>query len=293
VGAERISWCALSRDARLSAETDALVQLGFSRSDCKMGSSCSSLLKRNSGVSEPEGEFVGNDSGDAVSERPTIIQESDSVGPPSLTACAVRVLARHFDSLGSLHGVPQELVQQIFSVLVKTRLLQLEHLRLLVSVKDARLESYVALNDEWLQYFGRHYTGLTRLNLGSCFDCTDDGSKHLTGLEALTNLNVDRCLRLGDASLQSFAHLTNLRLLSLSGEKTPHQTEGASSFNSFSSFLSYLLVCPVHDLFLHSCSHLNHVHLLNPKPSTPRILNQPASHTGEAEPEPQTLKPQL
>ena len=196
-----------------------------------MGSSCSSLLKRGGGVTEPEGnETLSNGAAAVVQpERTVIIKATEDFGPPSLTHCAILSLARNMDSLDSLRGVPQELVQQLFAALVTTRLLTHEQLPLLVSVIDARLPSYAlhnsqnplkylhimlwhsmtgaphrypGISDEWLAYMGTHFTGLTRLDLSHCINCTDEGSKYLSHLRLLKTLKVDHCLRLGDASLQ-------------------------------------------------------------------------------------------
>jgi hypothetical protein len=183
-----------------------------------MGSSCSSLLKRNSGISEPDGNelLVSHEAEEVVPARATMIKATETLGPPSLTQCAILSIARNMDSLQSLRGVPQELVQQLFAALVSNRLLTHNHLPLLVSVIDARLPSYPCINDDWLAYMGSLFTNLTRLDLSNCMECTDEGAKCLTGLNYLKSLSVDRCLRLGDASLQSFGRLTSLCTLSVS-----------------------------------------------------------------------------
>ena len=183
-----------------------------------MGSSCSSLLKRGSGVAEPEGNelLVHETHEDVVPERAVIIKATEALGPPSLTQCAILTIARHMDSLQSLQGVPQELVQQLFTALVSTRLLTHRHLPLLVSVIDVRLPSYPGIDDDWLASMGSLFTNLTRLDLSNCLDCTDEGAKCLTGLNRLRTLSVNGCLRLGDAALQSLGRLPSLSTLSVS-----------------------------------------------------------------------------
>ena len=148
-----------------------------------MGSSCSSLLKRGSGITEPEvSEYLNHGSDEPMPERPMIIKATERLGPPSLAHCAILSLSRNIHSLDSLQGVPQELVQQLFAALVSTRLLTHEQLPLLVSVIDARLPSYPAISDDWLLYMGLLFTNLTRLDISNCMQCTDEGSKCLTGL---------------------------------------------------------------------------------------------------------------
>ena len=157
-------------------------------------------------------------------------QES-TVGAPSLTYCAVLALARNMDTISSLQGVPQELVQELFSVLVSTHLLAHKHLPMLVSVNDARLNSYPGLSDDWLAYIGARFTRLTRLDLTNCIDCTDEGARHLRHLNLLKTLIVDRCLRQGDAALQAFARLTTLRTLSV-GSCTRMASPGVACLTS-------------------------------------------------------------
>ena len=104
-------------------------------------------------------------------------------GPTTLIDACVRSICQNIHRFESFDGIPDELIQEIFSTLAANRQLNYSHLELLYDgVWEVLLPSYPALNNDWLIKLGTNFRSLARLDVRGCTDVTDAGIKSIAAL---------------------------------------------------------------------------------------------------------------
>eukprot|EP01112_Ceratiomyxa_fruticulosa_P016517 TRINITY_DN5003_c0_g1_i1.p1 TRINITY_DN5003_c0_g1~~TRINITY_DN5003_c0_g1_i1.p1 ORF type:complete len:318 (-),score=41.67 TRINITY_DN5003_c0_g1_i1:52-1005(-) len=146
----------------------------------------------------------------------------------SLLKLCIGTIARNFELVTSLIGVPDEVCLEIFKTLVSTqKKFTLFEVSLFSSTGNFLRELDLKesrISNDGLKYVGV-VTTLVKLNLEGCSNITDNGLDHLAQLKNLLDLNLSRCSGVSDAgvskicnSLPQIQHLNLSELLSLTEE---------------------------------------------------------------------------